>query len=380
MNILHICSDYPYTQIYYQLLNNFSKKHNHIMYVPLNKSDTYDGKYDNIGENALIYSRDFTKKDRWFYKKKINKILKSIYKQTFINRCDFVHAHYLFSAGGVAYRLKKERNIDYIVAVRNTDLNFFFKYGLHLRTYAIKILEAANKIIFISPTYQNRMLEKYVPKRLYEDILKKSLIIPNGIDDYWHNNIFERTEVLNNDDVELLFVGEFTKNKNIPTIIKTVLMLRAEGIKARLTLVGDGSSSKEIDHLVENNLSIIKRFNWITSKDALKEIYRKAHIFIMPSINETFGLVYIEAISQGLPLIYTRNQGIDGYFTDGQVGYACDPNNVQEIVSNIVRIMNNYCAISKRCCNLVKDFSWHKISQRYELIYESFYTDKHFHK
>jgi len=340
------------------------------MYVPLIQNQAYDSKYDDVGKNELIYSYDFTGMDRWFYKNKTNKILSSIYKQPFINRCDVVHAHYLFSAGGVAYRLKVEKDIDYIVAVRNTDLNIFFKYGIHLRSYAMRILEAASKIVFISPTYKDAMLEKYVPEKLKKVFLNKSIIIPNGIDDYWHNNIFQREfDITHN--LELLFVGELTANKNIPTIFKAVHLLRAKGMKVNLTLVGDGPNSTKINQLIQNDSEFIKRYKWTDSKDELRKHYRNADIFIMPSFNETFGLVYIEALSQGLPLIYTRNQGIDGYFTNGQVGYACDPTNPKEICSNIHKIIDNYVAISSRCSRAIGPFSWESIARQYESIYES---------
>ena len=42
----------------------------------------------------------------------------------------------------------------------------------------------------------------------------------------------------------------------------------------------------------------------------------------MPSRYETFGLVYGEAMSQGLPIIYSKGQGVDGYFKEGTVGYG----------------------------------------------------------
>ena len=64
-------------------------------------------------------------------------------------------------------------------------------------------------------------------------------------------------------------------------------------------------------------------------------------------------------------------QGIDGYFMQGQVGYACEPANVDEICSNIIKIIENYAAISSRCSSSVESFSWEKIAQQYESIYES---------
>lgn len=372
MEVLHICSDYPYTPIYHQLLNSFSKKHNHLMYVPLANGNVFDNKYDMAGHNRLVYSYDFNKIDRWFYKNKTKKILSSITRRSLIKTCDLVHAHYLFSAGGVAYELKMNQGIDYLVAVRNTDINFFFKYGIHLRPHAIKILKEASKVVFISPTFLNTMLNKYIPLNLREGISSKSIIIPNGIDDFWHKNRYDRISNSFSNGLKLLFVGEFTANKNIETIIKVVHLLRGKGVNAQLTLVGDGPNGAHINRIITNK-EFIKRHAWTNSREELKEFYRDADIFLMPSFNETFGLVYIEALSQGLPLIYTRDQGIDGYFMQGQVGYACNPSNADEICTNIMKIMDNYSTISYRCSNSFDSFSWAGVAKQYESIYESIF-------
>jgi len=93
----------------------------------------------------------------------------------------------------------------------------------------------------------------------------------------------------------------------------------------------------------------------------------------MPSYNETFGLVYLEAMSQGLPIIHTKGQGIDGYFEDGTVGYSVNPKDIDDIVEKIKMIIHNYNKISKNCYNLVDNFSWDKITQTYCNIYSSIY-------
>ena len=51
----------------------------------------------------------------------------------------------------------------------------------------------------------------------------------------------------------------------------------------------------------------------ITDKKTLKNLYRENDMFVMPSKNETFGLVYIEALLQGLPILYAKNEGIEGF-------------------------------------------------------------------
>ena len=96
----------------------------------------------------------------------------------------------------------------------------------------------------------------------------------------------------------------------------------------------------------------------------------------MPSITETFGLVYAEAMSQGLPLIYTRNQGFDGQFPEGIVGYNVNCYDAREIADKIIKINKDYKSISQNCITLSSEFSWEKISGKYHGIYRSISTVK----
>jgi glycosyltransferase involved in cell wall biosynthesis len=99
-------------------------------------------------------------------------------------------------------------------------------------------------------------------------------------------------------------------------------------------------------------------------------VYRDADIFIMPSQNETFGLVYIEAMSQGLPIIYTKNDGIDGYFDNGEIGFAVNPDDSQMIANKVELILKDYQAKSKATLTTVDQFSWQDITQKYLKLYQ----------
>ena len=77
----------------------------------------------------------------------------------------------------------------------------------------------------------------------------------------------------------------------------------------------------------------------------------------MTSFYETFGLVYAEAMSQGLPIIYTEGQGIDGFYEEGDVGFPVDPTNVEQARSCVGYVVDNYQKISQNCISFVDDFS-----------------------
>lgn len=371
MNILHINGDYPFQSIYYELLQHFPEEKGikQTIYVPLKSGQKFSRKHDISTPNVnVIYSFDFYNLDRLIYYTKKAKILKAIQKIINIDDVNCVHAHTLFSTGGVAYELKKKLGINYIVAVRNTDLNEFFKYMVHLRSFGVKVMNAASKVIFLSPAYKDIVINKYVPKKLRKDILSKSIVIPNGIADFWHKNRFKRKNAPPK-HLELLYIGQIKKNKNIETTIRVTRLLNERGINTHFTIVGDGPHTAKIKKFIGKNNNYTKIHNWVDSKEKLVPFYRSAHIFVMPSFKETFGLVFIEALSQGLPLIYTKGQGIDGHFPQGNVGYACSPLDVEEITNRIEHIMANYVEFSRRCTDSIENFSWSKVAEQYESIY-----------
>jgi glycosyltransferase involved in cell wall biosynthesis len=345
------------------------------VYIPIKKEQDYDKKIlKNLNNTNFIYSKIFNDIDRLFYNHKINKILYDVKKKIDLNNIHIIHAHTLFSMGGIALKLKKEKNIDYIVAIRNTDVNLFFKYMLHIRKIGINIMKEAKKIIFISSTYKEFVINRYVPHKLRDCIEQKSVIVPNGVNPFWLQNKHVKSEYKIKRNIGLIYVGEFTKNKNIDISIKAARKLKELGYSVKFIIIGGrGGDEDKIKKLAMINKDIVEIYDCIEEKEKLLSIYRKSDIFIMPSHYETFGLVYVEAMSQGLPIIYTKGQGIDGYFKEGTVGYSVNPKDINDIVRKIEMIIHNYNEISKNCYNLVDNFSWDKIAKIYHDTYISIF-------
>ena len=244
--------------------------------------------------------------------------------------------------------------------------NIFFKKVPYLRKLGIKILKEAKEVVFLSEPYRNILLEKYLPNKLKEDIHNKSHIIPNGIDEFWFNNMEKEKSESFDSKINLLQVGVLNKNKNVTSTIQAIRLLQSRGYNIKFTVVGEIENNKIYKNIRE--LDFIKYVPPKT-KEELIQIYRENAIFVMPSITETFGLVYAEAMSQGLPVIYTKEQGFDKQFEEGVVGYSVDCFNPEEISQNILGIIEKYNDISKNCIDLVKKFSWDRIIEEYFNIY-----------
>lgn len=376
MNLLHICNEYSTTSLYKNLilgLHNYNYKQ--IVYVPVRQTTHINkNKIYNASNIKYIYSYINNTTLKYFYFRKIRKYYHDLNNKINLKQISLIHAHKVFTDGGVAYLIHQKFNIKYFIAVRSTDLDYFFKYFIHLRKFGIRILLNAQKIILLTPNYGEKLLTNYIPDKYQSIILKKFIIIPNGIDNFWLNNI-NLSKVAIEKRIRLIYVGAFIKRKNIETSIKVVKKLNDSGYEVRFNIIGGyGKNATKINDLARSNKSI-RVLPRIRDKQILKEFYRNSDIFIMPSIRETFGLVYIEAMSQGLPLIYSKNEGIYGFFNDGEVGYAVNPFNIDDICNKILEIISNYKQISNRCIHEAKSFKWFDIAKRYNSIYLELFND-----
>lgn len=378
MNVLHICSFYTNSMLYKNLIEKLEEVEvDNIVYIPCKRRDIYK----NISNNRSIkyfYSEIFKNGNNviekignvmqkvLFYQRE-NKMVLDIEKKIQLEEVNIIHAHSLFIDGYVAYQLKKKKNIDYVVAVRNMDLNVMMKYLFYLRKDAIKILSNAKKIIFISPTYKENFIVKYIPSKMKSEILQKSIVVPNGIDKYWIENALKNERVLtSNKKVNLIFVGRINKNKNITTLIEVANKMNLKGYECKLNIIGNGELLDEYKKKYENEDII---FCGQLDKEKIIEYYKSSDIFVMCSKYETFGLVYVEAMSQGLPVIYTKNQGFDNYFPNGFVGFSVNYNDTHEITEKIESIISQYKQISENCINCYKGFNWENVCKDYKHIY-----------
>lgn len=363
MKILHINSYFIAAPLYKNLYDKeLELKQDIDVYVPVNKKTSIN--HERLGEYSRA-SKVFSTFDRVFFYRKHKKILSDIKETYDLKEYDIIHAHSLFSNGYIALQLYKEYGIPYIVAVRNTDVNVFFKKMIHLRKLGREIIANAKKVIFISEPYKKTVIEKYVYDR--ENTAEKSLVIPNGINDFWIEHLYHHHKDSSSQNIKILAVGDIDKNKNHITTLKTCESLSKDGYDVEFNIVGRILNQKIFNTISKSKLV---HYRGTKHKEELMNIYRDNDLFIMPSWTETFGLVYAEAMSQGVPVIYTKGQGFDQQFPEGLVGYHVVADDYQSIKKCIQKILCQYNEFSKQCCISSNRFNWKNISEQYIKIYE----------
>lgn len=369
MKILFICTYYHRAMIFHDLAKRIKDKGHEVetFNAVVKKAKIYE-KYKKIMEDSdVIHKECFYYWDRYFYFIKQKKIYNALIKSCEVKKYDLIHSHNLFNGGYVAYNLKRNFGIPYIVSIRSTDVNSFLRLPLFKRI-ANKILEEASGIHFLSFPYKENFLQKFIIKERLEIVERKSIVITNGLEDFWLENRNNKAkEIKNPKKVRLLLVGKINKNKNIFSVIEAVRLLEQKDYKIELTVVGQILDEKVLNKIRKEKFITILPYK---KKEELLKIYRENDIFVMPSVNETFGRVYAEAMTQGLPVIYSKGQGFDRIFEDGWIGYSVPSNNIVYISECIIKIINNFSAISKKCLENCNRFNWRKISEDYAKFYK----------
>ena len=377
-NILHICNNFfgtdAYSNVFEEVKNNSINSHILVIMPSSAKNDPqYLKKRDCFNETTHIIweSNCIYKILRFFPYLRFLKVKNLILKLNRAYQFDLVHSHTLFSNGSIGKHISRLLKIPHIVSVRNVDVNEVFKYLFILNRTLRNILKDATSIIFLSPAYRDRTISIFEDDKS-NNIASKSFVIPSAIDDFWNQNIGKSKKLP--ECLQLLFVGEISPNKNIHFLIELFLNNWSRG-KFNITIIGGTKDKIEnIKYLsfLKDKYSLYSEVNFldeITKKEELLKHYKNATIFFMASIKETFGLVYFEAISQGTPVIFSQEQGIDGYFPQGFVGYSIDPSNYEDALKKVKLLVNNYEKISNNCINSITKITRSFIINKWVALY-----------
>ncbi|MCR4965772.1 MAG: glycosyltransferase family 4 protein [Bacteroidales bacterium] len=370
-SVLHICNDFVNSKVHTELYRQMDEQGlAQTIYVPLRDASKVDANRFEAKNTRFVYDYVLRKWHRIFFHRKIEKIAQHIVEQVDMSKVSCVHATTLFSDGAVALYLKQHYGIPFVVAVRNTDVNDFMRYMPHLWWVHRAVLKEASRVICISPALCQDFLHHFTLAGIRKDVEKKTEIICNGINQYWLDSLnLDPEHHAHNHHV--LYVGNFSVNKNVLRLAHAVLSLKAQISDIQLHLIGaEGEQETAIRHLAQENPDTIICHGPIYDKPILRQHYQESSVFAMPSLTETFGLVYVEALSQGLSVLYTRGEGIDGLFSES-IGEAVDAHSVESISQALQHLLlqpQNYQTLSE---SRFQEFDWKTIARRYIDMYSS---------
>ncbi|MCF6093328.1 glycosyltransferase family 4 protein [Microaerobacter geothermalis] len=225
-----------------------------------------------------------------------------------------------------------------------------------------KLYETADSIVCPS-NMEKRVLLKHYP--LWES---KVTVIPNGIAEI---DIPRRK---NANLYHLLYVGRLAWSKGLETVIRALPLVVRKHPRTVLHVVGDGSSSyrRHIQGLIKK-YHLDKRVvfhSWMEQRK-LSNVYSLSGIVIVPSYYESFGMVVLEAMAHGVPVIVTTAVGVAEDMSRSVV-MKIKPKNVQEMAEAIHHLLSNQSSAKSRGkagLKLVKKYFWSNTADQYLALY-----------
>jgi teichuronic acid biosynthesis glycosyltransferase TuaC len=276
---------------------------------------------------------------------------------------DVIHAHHAFPNGYAGLLLSEEYKKPLIVTVHGMDLQNTIHHN-RLCFDAIKqVLEGANQVITVSSKLQ-RLAHTI-------GISAKIVVVGNGIPDAMiHKSHACKIE----EDLIMVSVSNLIITKGLDYNLKAVAALRTKFPNLQYHIVGSGPEQQNLINLTEE-LGISAQVSFLgalSHEDVFKKM-ANCQIFSLPSWSEGFGVVYIEAMSQGKPIIACQGEGIEDVIQRGVNGMLVSPKDVDSLVKAIDFLISypvEANQIGQRGRETVmKDYTWGKIVQNLIKIY-----------
>ena len=170
-----------------------------------------------------------------------------------------------------------------------------------------------------------------------------------GVPDSRIKIIYPGIEVMENESVgfcnsrqegkiNILYVGMIKMEKRVLDLVKAVKRIMSDGFNLTLHLAGRADIEPDYTMLVQQEAvkgGVQLIIHGFLPKKDLNKLFCNSDIFVLPSLYETFGMVAVEAMSFGLPVICTNVGGIPEFITHGENGLLFKPGDVEDLVKNL---------------------------------------------
>lgn len=337
MNILILVPSYPdqnntWKGIFFQeQAKALSKRHKiHVISVSVDyQSKISFCKYTfrNISKKNLIETRVKVARSFPIYNQ-LNYFITSFFLIRNIlkkEKIDIIHCHFAYPIGVLGFLLSKYFKVPYVITEHASKFENRFKSIIH-KMLTLKVLKKADKIIAVGNSLKKE-IEKYITKPIS--------VVPNVVN---VSKFYSKKRYTNNIDIG--FLGALNgERKGLDILLKA--LSEVENNNYFLHVGGNGKLlSKYKDD--SKNIGIYNKciFYGVIAPEKVPDFFSKLDVFVLPSRKESFGVVVIEAMASGIPVIGTICGGPEEIITK-ETGLLIEKENIQELKNAIDFILKN---------------------------------------
>lgn len=271
---------------------------------------------------------------------------------------DVIHSHTIGFGSEVGVWLKEKLGVPLVVTTHGSDTFIPFMEGkcAELKAYADK----ADAVVCVSSLLRRRLEECGVCAPMQ--------VILNGF------NVRYVADGLPKDPAHIMQVGSLIPRKKTDMTIRAVAMLKEQTGKAHLTVIGSGPERENLKELAgQLHLADDVTFAGQLSNREVQERMSEATYFVMPSVREGFGIVYLEAMAAGCIVIGTEGEGIVDAITHGENGFlvpADDPEAIAAVIRGCIDDPQRAAVIAENGRKTALAMTWPYNAKQHQDLYE----------
>ncbi|SDP53315.1 glycosyltransferase [Clostridium gasigenes] len=276
---------------------------------------------------------------------------------------DIIHVHCGLYGGLVGKYIKEEYNIPYIIT-EHLSIVMNHKMDNYHKNILREAYNSASALISVGSKLKKSM-EVYTKVNI--------VVIPNIV----NTSVFNYVKSDMPRNFKFISVSNLKLDKRVNLTIEA-FSSEFKGEDVELIIIGDGPERNNLKMLC-NKLEVENQVKFIGAikRDIINEYLNKSSAFVLPSSFETFGVVYIEALACGLPIIATKCGGPEDFF-EKYMGYLIEVDNVEALCKSMRSMIENYSDFNKeKISNYIKErFSEDVVVKKIDNIYREVLNNK----
>lgn len=273
---------------------------------------------------------------------------------------DLIHAHKLTIEGVVAELLSQRLQRPFVTTVRGMTDFHIIRYRPQSRSRYRTVVEKSTLLFFLAP-WSRRVLQEIFPG---QELAGKSSLLPNIVRQ--PDPALRPQPTMSKRFITSVRLDAHNyRNKNLDQTLKAFARAsrEMEGVTLEIFALGQGRRREALQEMIAS-LPCRERvlLRSPLANDAFVRALPQYIAFVLPSFPETFGMVYLEALFMGLPVLHSKDTAIDGYFDHMDISCRVDHQSVAEIAGGLKELYQNQKQYKENLAQLLKDHALDRFS------------------
>jgi glycosyltransferase involved in cell wall biosynthesis len=283
---------------------------------------------------------------------------------------DIIHSHFTWSAGFVGAKLKEDYRVPFFVTAHGFDIYDLPFKNKQWRENIRFVLNSADQVFTVSNHNLDciRQLDIKSPVQIISNGFRSEIFFP--MDPKECRNKLK----IHSDERIILAVGNLEMVKGHTYLIDAVKIMRDAGENVTCKIIGNGQLKHTLQKQINNNqLGNTVKLVGAKPHSEIPVWINACDLFVLPSLKESFGIVQIEAMACGKPVIATHNGGSDEIILSDKIGILCNPADPAELAKAIILGLNKSWN-GKGISEYAQQFDYQKIKSKYQSIFREYIT------